>query len=221
MIQVNNGWQSFLDEQQNMDFYKILRSFLAQEYRAKTIYPAADKIFSAYAATPPENLKVVILGQDPYHQPNQAHGMAFSVMEGVAVPPSLQNIHKEIADEYGGEPSQKGCLIPWAEQGVFLLNSSLTVEASRPNSHAGKGWEIFTNNTIEYINGIDRPIVYLLWGRNAKDKSHLITNAKHLVLQAAHPSPFSAYSGFFSCGHFKRANEFLEANGISPIKWRL
>jgi len=221
MINVNNGWQSFLDEQQDMDYYKALRAFLAAEYRSKTIYPAMDKIFSAYIATPPDKIKAVILGQDPYHQPKQAHGMAFSVMDGVAVPPSLQNIHKEIADEYGSQPSTKGYLVPWADQGVFMLNSSLTVEASRPNSHAGKGWETFTDNTIEYINSIDRPIVYLLWGRNAKEKSRLITNAKHLVLQAAHPSPFSAHSGFFGCGHFKRTNEFLESHGIQPIEWRL
>ena len=221
MIEVNNSWQTFLSEQFHQDYYQTLRAFLAREYRTKTVYPAMNDIFNAYRATPPEDIRVVILGQDPYHQPGQAHGMAFSVRPGIAPPPSLQNMFKEIAGDTGAALSGSGYLLPWAEQGVFLLNACLTVEQNRPNAHAGHGWETLTDNTIRHINALDQPLVYLLWGRNARNKRPLIDNSRHLVLEAPHPSPLSAYAGFFGCGHFKKANDFLQANGLSPIDWAI
>ena len=178
-------------------------------------------IFNALKTTPYENVKVVILGQDPYHGPGQAHGMCFSVREGIAPPPSRRNIFKELAEDMNCTIPPHGCLTQWADQGVLLLNTVLTVREAQANSHKGKGWEIFTDTVIRHLNQREKPMVFLLWGGNAKAKASLITNPAHLVLTAAHPSPLSAYNGFFGCGHFSRANEFLLENGMKPIRWQI
>ena len=178
-------------------------------------------IFNALKATPREKIKAVILGQDPYHEPGQAHGMCFSVKPGVPAPPSLQNIFKELQDDLGCSIPQDGYLAKWAEQGVLLLNTVLTVRAHQANSHKGKGWENFTDRVIQLVNEKEDPVVFLLWGANARSKKALITNQKHLILETVHPSPLSAYNGFFGCRHFSKTNQFLTANGQSPIDWQL
>lgn len=215
-----NGWDELFLEEFNKPYFKNLKNFLLQEYATRTVYPPKSLILNAFDQTPYDKVKVVILGQDPYYNPGQAMGMSFSVNKGVAVPKSLQNMFKEIADDIG-RPSaiEGGDLTPWARQGVLLLNTVLTVVAGQPNSHKGKGWETFTDAVINKLNSRNTPTVFLLWGRNALDKRALITNPTHLVLTAAHPSPLSAFNGFFGCRHFSKTNEFLRKNGLEEIVW--
>ncbi len=215
-----NGWDELFLEEFNKPYFKNLKNFLLQEYATKTVYPPKSLILNAFDQTPYDKVKVVILGQDPYYNPGQAMGMSFSVNKGVAVPKSLQNMFKEIADDIG-RPSaiEGGDLTPWARQGVLLLNTVLTVVAGQPNSHKGMGWETFTDAVINKLNSRNTPTVFLLWGRNALDKRALITNPTHLVLTAAHPSPLSAFNGFFGCRHFSKTNEFLRKNGLEEIVW--
>lgn len=215
-----NGWDELFLEEFNKPYFKNLKNFLLQEYATRTVYPPKSLILNAFDQTPYDKVKVVILGQDPYYNPGQAMGMSFSVNKGVAVPKSLQNMFKEIADDIG-RPSaiEGGDLTPWARQGVLLLNTVLTVVAGQPNSHKGMGWETFTDAVINKLNSRNTPTVFLLWGRNALDKRVLITNPTHLVLTAAHPSPLSAFNGFFGCRHFSKTNEFLRKNGLEEIVW--
>jgi len=218
---IKNEWYEWLKEEWEKPYFKELSSFVHEEYEHKHIYPPKDKVFSAFETCDYHDIKVVILGQDPYHGPNQAHGMCFSVCPGVPIPPSLLNMYKELKEELGCYIPNNGYLMPWAKQGVFLLNTVLTVEEGKANSHKGKGWETFTDNAIKHINELNKPVVFLLWGRNARDKAKMIDKNKHLVLEAAHPSPLSAYNGFFGCGHFKKTNEFLKAHGETEIDWQI
>ena len=215
-----NGWDELFLEEFNKPYFKKLKNFLLQEYATRTVYPPKSLILNAFDQTPYDKVKVVILGQDPYYNPGQAMGMSFSVNKGVAVPKSLQNMFKEITDDIG-RPSaiEGGDLTPWARQGVLLLNTVLTVVAGQPNSHKGMGWETFTDAVINKLNSRNTPTVFLLWGRNALDTRALITNPTHLVLTAAHPSPLSAFNGFFGCRHFSKTNEFLRKNGLEEIVW--
>lgn len=210
-----------LKEESKRDYYIKLHEFVEKEYKTKTIYPPKENIFFALENTPYEHIRVVILGQDPYHGVGEAHGMAFSVNPGIKVPPSLQNIFKELNSELGCYIPNNGYLLKWARQGVLMLNSVLTVEKDKPASHKNKGWEIFTDRIIEEINKKDTPLVFMLWGNFAKQKANLITNSKHLVLTSSHPSPFSVRYGFFGCNHFVKANEFLKKNNIPPINWQI
>ena len=194
---------------------------MTAEYAQKNIFPPADDIFNAFHLTPLSRVKVVILGQDPYHNVGQAHGLSFSVKPGVQTPPSLVNIYQELHEDLGCYIPNNGYLTKWAEQGVLLLNTVLTVQAHKANSHKDIGWEEFTDAAIRILNEQDRPIVYLLWGRNAQNKKWMLTNPKHLVLEAPHPSPFSASRGFFGCRHFSRTNEFLKEHGIEPVDWQI
>ena len=219
MIQLDNSWDSFFEEETRKGYYQELRQFLIDEYKTKRIYPPKDKIYSIFKEVPMEKIEVVILGQDPYHQPGQAHGMSFSVLPGVKKPPSLVNIFKEVASDIGCDEPEHGCLLGWAKQGVFLMNTCLTVEEGRPNSHKNKGWEILTDEVIRRISADERPKVFLLWGRDARAKKQLIHNGRHLILETVHPSPLSAYNGFFGCRHFSKANAFLHANGRPEIDW--
>jgi uracil-DNA glycosylase len=221
MVNIGNSWDDVLKGEFEKDYYLKLREFLKSEYGSRIIYPNMYDIFNALKFTPYENVKAVILGQDPYHQPGQAHGLCFSVKKGVKQPPSLVNIFKELQSDTGAVPPHHGCLESWAKNGVMLLNTVLTVRESSPNSHAGKGWEIFTDRVIELLNQREEPMVFILWGRNAKNKESLISNPKHCVLKGAHPSPFSAYNGFFGGRYFSRANDFLIKNGRTPIDWRI
>lgn len=217
---IGNDWDQVLQEEINSDRFKTLQKFLAQEYATRTIYPSMVNIYTALRLTPYREVKAVILGQDPYHGPGQAHGLAFSVQKGVPVPPSLQNIYKEMAEDIGFRIPNHGCLTSWAEQGVLLLNTVLTVRAGQANSHKGMGWESFTDTVIEKLNERETPMVFMLWGRNAAQKKPLITNPNHLVLTAAHPSPLSAYNGFFGCRHFSAATRFLNQQGMN-IDWQI
>lgn len=221
MVNIGNEWDELLAQEFKKDYYIQLRKFLISEYNSRRIFPPMNDIFNALRYTSYSNVKAVIIGQDPYHEIGQAHGLCFSVREGVAPPPSLVNIFKEIQDELGIVPPKSGELTKWAKNGVLLLNAVLTVREGAANSHKGKGWEQLTDRVIELLNEREQPIVFLLWGRNARDKARLITNPRHCVLQCAHPSPLSAYNGFFGCGHFIKANEFLEKNGLEPIDWQL
>ncbi len=221
MVQFNNSWDILLKDEFQKPYYLNLRKFLVQEYKTQTIYPNMNNIFNALKYTDYKDVKVVILGQDPYHQPNQAHGLCFSVLKGVNPPPSLQNMYKEIHAEYGYPIPDHGELTYWAEQGVLMMNTVLTVRESQPNSHKGMGWEIFTDNVISLLNLRPEPMVFLLWGANARAKKKIITNPNHLVLESAHPSPLSAYNGFFGNGHFKKANEFLKSKGMAEIDWQI
>ena len=216
-----NDWKVLLDPEFEKDYYKQLHNFLAQEYRSQTIYPDMYEIFSTLQCTAYSDVKVVILGQDPYHGPGQAHGFSFSVKPGIDIPPSLQNIYKELASDLGCYIPKTGYLKKWADQGVLMLNAVLTVRAGQANSHKGMGWEIFTDRVIELLNQREKPVVFLLWGRNARNKKALITNPNHLVLEAAHPSPLSAYNGFFGCRHFSKANDFLQSHGMTPVDWQI
>ncbi len=216
-----NDWKTLLDPEFEKDYYKQLHNFLAQEYRSQTIYPDMYEIFSTLQCTSYADVKVVILGQDPYHGPGQAHGFSFSVKPGIDIPPSLQNIYKELAGDLGCYIPKTGYLKKWADQGVLMLNAVLTVRAGQANSHKGMGWEIFTDRVIELLNEREKPVVFLLWGRNARNKKALITNPNHLVLEAAHPSPLSAYNGFFGCKHFSKANAFLKNHGMIPVDWQI
>ncbi|MBR3296217.1 MAG: uracil-DNA glycosylase [Firmicutes bacterium] len=221
MVKFNNDWDELLQDEFKKDYYLQLRQFLKNEYSTRTVYPDMYDIFNALKTTPRKKVKAVILGQDPYHEPDQAHGMCFSVKPGVPAPPSLQNIFKELQDDLGCSIPQDGYLMKWAEQGVLLLNTVLTVRAHQANSHKGKGWEIFTDRVIQLVNEKEEPVVFLLWGANARSKKPLITNPVHLILETVHPSPLSAYNGFFGCRHFSKANAFLAGNGIEPIDWQL
>lgn len=218
---IKNTWYPWLKEEWNAPYFKQLADFVHEQYETKTIYPPKARVFSAFENCDYPDIKVVILGQDPYHEPGQAHGMAFSVNPGVAIPPSLLNMYKELQEELGCSIPNNGYLMPWAKQGVFLLNTVLTVERGRANSHAGRGWETFTDHVIMHINEKEDPVVFLLWGRNARNKASLIDHKKHLVLEAAHPSPLSAYNGFFGCNHFIQANHFLSEHGKTPIDWQI
>ncbi len=217
MVHLNNDWDSLLCEEFQKDYYISLRGFLKSEYSTKRIYPPMNDIYNALRYTSYEDTKVVILGQDPYHGYGQAHGLCFSVMPGVKFPPSLQNIFKELNLEYGISAPKTGELTGWAKQGVLLLNTTLTVREGQPQSHKGQGWEILTDKIISLLNEKNTPVVFMLWGGNARAKKALITNPSHLVLECAHPSPLSAYNGFFGCNHFITANRFLEEHGLPTI----
>lgn len=221
MVSIGNDWDELLAGEFKKDYYLDLRKFLISEYNTRKIYPNMNDIFNALRYTAYHDVKAVILGQDPYHGAGQAHGLCFSVKKGTPPPPSLQNIFKEINSELGIPIPNHGELTDWAKNGVLLMNTALTVREGQPNSHRGHGWEIFTDRVIELLNDRETPIVFLLWGANARAKTKLITNPKHLILQCAHPSPLSAHNGFFGCGHFKAANEFLQKNGIQPIDWQI
>ncbi len=219
MVSIGNDWDGLLNDEFKKDYYLKLREFLKCEYSSFKIYPPMNDIFNALRYTAFGDTRVVILGQDPYHGAGQAHGLCFSVKRGVEPPPSLKNIFKELAGEYGIAPPECGELVGWAKQGVLLLNTTLTVREASPQSHKGKGWEILTDKIISLLNEKQAPTVFMLWGGNARAKRSLITNKSHLVLECAHPSPLSAYNGFFGCGHFIKANQFLSANGQSVIDW--
>lgn len=219
MVNIGNSWDSILGDEFKKDYYLRLREFLKREYAHYHVYPDMYDIFNAFKFTPYENVKAVIIGQDPYHEPHQAHGLCFSVQKGVMLPPSLQNIYKELHDDLGLPISKSGDLTCWAKQGVLLLNTSLTVREGQANSHSGKGWEILTDEVIRKLNAADRPIAFILWGANARAKAAFITNPLHGVFQSPHPSPLSAHRGFFGCRHFSKVNAFLEQNGIAPIDW--
>ena len=221
MGSVTNDWLPVVEEETKKEYYKKLYTFLKDEYSHHIIYPKSDDILSALHLTPLSEVKVVILGQDPYHEPGQAEGLSFSVPKGEKIPPSLQNIYKELQAELGLYIPETGSLRKWANQGVLLLNTLLTVRAHEAFSHKGKGWEHFTDALISAVSKEDRPIVYLLWGKAARDKKEMLKNPKHLILESAHPSPLSAHRGFMGNGHFKRANEFLIANGVEPIDWQI
>ena len=219
MVHIGNDWDNLLKEEFEKDYYLSLREFLKTEYFSRKIYPPMNDIFNALKYTSYENARVVILGQDPYHGEGQAHGLCFSVKEGVPFPPSLKNIFKEIKESLGIDIPASGELVGWAKQGVLLLNTTLTVREGSPQSHKGHGWEILTDRIIELMNEKERPVVFMLWGGNARAKKSLITNKHHLVLECAHPSPLSAYAGFFGSNHFGKANEYLTAKGEKPIDW--
>lgn len=221
MVNLGNDWDKLLKEEFNKPYYLALRQFLIEEYRTQVIYPPKEDLFNALKATSYQDTKVVILGQDPYHGLGQAHGMAFSVNPGIATPPSLRNIYKELQDSLGCSISDNGYLMPWAKQGVLLLNTVLTVRAGQPQSHQNKGWEILTDEIIKLLNQKDETVIFLLWGSPAKKKMNLITNPKHVVLTAVHPSPLSAHRGFFGCNHFKQVNEILERQGREAIDWQI
>lgn len=216
---IGNEWDELLKDEFQKDYFLKLQAFLDEEYEAKTIYPPRADIYNALRFTPYKDVKVVLLGQDPYHGPGQAHGMCFSVRPGVAVPPSLQNMFKELQTDTGMRPPKCGTLTSWARQGVLLMNTVLTVREHQANSHKGKGWEKFTDKVISLLNERDTPMVFLLWGANSRSKKAIITNPDHLILEAPHPSPLSAYNGFFGCRHFSKANDFLHEHGIEPINW--
>ena len=218
---ISNDWLAPLSGEFKKPYYRKLYDTVKREYEAHVVYPDANDIFNAFDFTPLSEVKVVILGQDPYHGPGQAHGLCFSVKDGVAPPPSLVNIFKELHNDVGCTVPQSGCLTKWAERGVMLLNSVLTVREGAAGSHRGKGWETFTDSVISRLNDRKVPIVFMLWGNYAKSKIPLITSDRHLVLTAAHPSPLSASYGFFGCRHFSKANDFLVRNGMTPVDWQL
>lgn len=219
MVTIGNDWDGILADEWEKPYYKQLRSFLKKEYSSYTVYPDMYDIFNALKYTSYENTKVVILGQDPYHEPEQAHGLCFSVKKGVALPPSLVNIFKEIESELGIKNTAHGELTSWAKQGILMLNTVLTVRLGQANSHKGKGWETFTDRVISELDRKETPVVFLLWGANARKKAEIIKNPIHKKLICAHPSPLSAYGGFFGCGHFLKTNEILAENGQAPIDW--
>ncbi len=218
---LKNDWSQYLDQEFEKPYYLKLRQFLLEEYSTKTVYPDKWEIYSALHLTPYANTKVVIIGQDPYHGPGQAHGLSFSVKPGIKQPPSLQNIFKELQDDLGCYIPNNGYLKKWAEQGVLMLNNVLTVRAGQPNSHRGKGWEEFTGQVIRTLNEREQPVVFILWGRNAQQKKALITHDHHFIIESAHPSPFAANRGFFGSRPFSRTNEFLQKTGMEPIDWQI
>ena len=218
MFLIRKSWYEKLADEFEKPYYKKLESFLDNEYKTKTIYPKAENVFNSINQVPLEKIRVVIIGQDPYHEPNQAHGLSFSVENGVMLPPSLKNIFKEIEAETG-VVNKSGNLIKWAKQGVLLLNTVLTVERGKANSHKGMGWENITTKIIQIINEQNTPIVFLLWGSQAQSFAKYLNNPNHLVLKCAHPSPLSAFNGFFGCNHFVKANEFLTRHNVQPIDW--
>ena len=218
---IENDWLPALEPEFKKEYYRNLFRFVKEEYSSHIIYPPSEDIFNAFHSTPLHKVKVVLLGQDPYHNESQAHGMSFSVLPGQDIPPSLQNIYKELESDLGCYIPNNGYLKKWADQGVLLLNTVLTVRAHQANSHQGHGWEEFTDAVIKTVNDLNRPVVFFLWGRPAQNKSVMLTNKKHLILKAPHPSPLSAYRGFFGCRHFSQANSFLEQNGIQAIDWQI
>ncbi len=219
MVHIGNDWDNVLKEEFRLPYYLKLREFLKKEYFSATVYPPMDDIFNALKYTSYADTRVVILGQDPYHGRGQAHGLCFSVKEGTPPPPSLKNIFKELHNELDIAEPRTGELVGWARQGVLLLNTTLTVREATPQSHKGQGWEILTDRIIELLNEKESPVVFMLWGSNARAKKALISSPRHLILECAHPSPLSAYNGFFGCGHFIKANEFLEKSGENTINW--
>lgn len=222
MVHIDNNWDELLKEDFNSENYKNLREFLKKEYFSKTIYPPMNDIFNAFKLTDYNDVKAVILGQDPYHGAGQAHGLCFSVKEGIKPPPSLINIYKEQKSDLGiDQPFDSGDLTKWTKHGVLLLNTVLTVRESQPNSHKGMGWEKITDKVITLLNEREKPLVFILWGANARAKKKLITNKNHLIIESAHPSPLSAYNGFFGSKPFSRTNEFLIKTNQSPIDWQL
>lgn len=222
MVHIGNDWDEILKDEWEKPYYKALREFLKQEYATCTVYPPMNDIFNALKYTSFKDTKAVIIGQDPYHQPSQAHGLCFSVKKGIAPPPSLKNIYKEIYTDLGiTEPSENGELTKWAQQGILMLNNVLTVRAGQPNSHKGHGWENVTDRIIYELNKKDTPVVFILWGSNAIQKAKIIDNPIHTKLTSVHPSPLSAYGGFFGCKHFSKTNEILVKNGLTPIDWQL
>lgn len=221
MLKLPNEWSNALQDETEKDYFKELCTFVEDEYNSNVIYPPKEDVFNAFKYTSLEDVKVVILGQDPYFNEKQAHGLCFSVQRGVDVPPSLRNIYTELETDLGLVRPNNGYLTKWAKQGVLMLNTVLTVRAENPNSHQGKGWEKFTDAIIRKLNEQDRPIVYMLWGKPAQTKIKMLNNPNHLILKAPHPSPLSAYRGFFGCKHFSTANDFLEKNGLLPIDWQI
>lgn len=222
MAMIQNDWLDAIGGEFRKPYYKELYQFVKEEYHTHVIYPPSDDIFNAFHLTPLSEVKVMILGQDPYHNAHQAHGLCFSVLpDQKEIPPSLQNIYKELHDDCGCYIPNNGYLEKWARQGVLMLNTVLTVRAHQANSHQGRGWEKFTDAIIEAVNAQDRPIVYLLWGSPAQRKIPMLTNPKHLILKAPHPSPLSAYRGFFGCRHFSQTNDFLVSHGLTPIDWQI
>lgn len=218
---ITNDWLTVIGDEFKKPYYRELYKFVLTEYRTHVVYPDANDIFNAFHLTPLSKVKVVILGQDPYHNENQAHGLCFSVKPYVDIPPSLANIFKELHDDLGCYIPNNGCLVKWAKQGVLLLNTILTVRAHQPMSHQGKGWENFTDAVIKAVNDLDRPVVFILWGKPAQSKKRMLTNPKHLILEAPHPSPLSASRGFFGSRPFSKTNEFLIKNNIEPIDWQI
>ncbi len=222
MISLGGGWDEVLKDVFESENYKKIREFLKKEYFTRTIYPPMNDLYNCFRLTPYDKIKCVILGQDPYHNEGQAHGLCFSVKKGVEPPPSLKNIYKEIKDDLGiTEPPEFGDLTSWAKEGVLLLNTVLTVRAGAANSHKDCGWQQFTDEVIKKVSDREEPMVFMLWGGNARSKKYLINSKKHLVLECAHPSPLSAYNGFFGCKHFSKCNDFLIKNGKEPINWQL
>lgn len=218
---IANDWAEKLKPEYAKPYYRDLYNKVKEEYSTHLVFPPSEDIFNAFHFTPLNEVKVVILGQDPYHNVGQAHGLCFSVKPDVEIPPSLVNIYKELQDDLGCYIPNNGYLTKWAGQGVMMLNTVLTVRAHQANSHQGIGWEQFTDAAIRILNEEDRPIVYLLWGSPAQKKAQMLNNPKHLILKAPHPSPLSAYRGFFGCHHFSKTNEFLKANGLEPIDWQI
>ena len=221
MVKIGNSWDTVLREEFKKEYYLKLREFLKQEYGQGTVYPDPDNIFNALKLTSYDDAKAVIIGQDPYHEPGQAQGLSFSVPRGMKQPPSLVNIFKEMQADLGIRPPDHGCLEGWAREGVLLLNAVLTVREHQANSHRGKGWENFTDSIIEALNNRQKPLVFILWGNNAKEKAKLITSPRHHIITGAHPSPLSAHNGFWGGRYFSGTNEFLEEQGIEPINWKL
>ena len=222
MAMIDNDWLPCIQDEFKKPYYKELYRFIRQEYNTRVVYPPADDIFNAFHLTPLSEVKALILGQDPYHGPRQAHGLCFSVLPDQSeIPPSLQNIYQELKEDLGCFIPNNGYLEKWARQGVLMLNTVLTVRAHQPGSHQSRGWEQFTDAIIQAVNAQERPVVYLLWGRPAQSKIPMLTNPGHLILKAPHPSPLSAFRGFFGCKHFSQANAFLESHGISPIDWQI
>ena len=221
MVHIGNSWDDKLSGEFDKDYYLQLREFLKEEYSSRTVYPDMYDIFNALKYTPYEDVRAVILGQDPYHEPGQAHGLCFSVQKGVEIPPSLMNIYRELEADLGIAPPRHGCLESWARNGVLLLNTVLTVREHAAHSHKGKGWEVFTDHVIRLLNERPEPMVFILWGRPAGRKADLITSPQHEIITGAHPSPLSAYKGFFGGRYFSRTNDFLVRSGSRPIDWRI
>lgn len=221
MAGLTGAWEEALKDEFSKEYYKKLFMFVKEQYRRVAVYPKSDEIFTAFHLTPLDQVKVVILGQDPYHNEGQAHGLCFSVKPQVEIPPSLVNIYQELHDDLGCRIPNNGYLTSWAEQGVLMLNTVLTVQAHKPMSHRNVGWEEFTDAAIKVVNEQDRPIVFILWGKPAQAKASMLTNPKHLILKAPHPSPLSAYRGFFGSKPFSQTNDFLKENGVEPIDWQI
>lgn len=221
MVNIGNDWDEILKDEFNGENYRLIREFLKKEYFTATCYPSMYDIFNAFRYTPYSEVKAVILGQDPYHGPGQAHGLCFSVKKGVEIPPSLVNIYKELQSDLGIKPPSHGNLESWARQGVMLLNTVLTVRAGQPNSHKNCGWTVFTDEVIRILSARQKPVVFILWGANAKSKAALIDTARHHIISSAHPSPLSAHNGFFGSRPFSRCNACLEKDGVKPIDWRI